>query len=144
MKEQNTIIQLNLRLAHCLAISRAEFSRLQTALRDGAWVVDKINNRAQFWVVLVCLNPAIAVGKTYADSPIQKCLGASCRSRELIGFVDREVMGPYMNASLVDLVENLSGCEGRNPGVETKVIRWMGEFISKLIPEAEASRKFKR
>jgi hypothetical protein len=81
----------------------------------------KINNhRAQFWVVLVCPNPAIPVGKTDANSPVQKCLDASRRSRELIGFVYREVLGPDMNALLFDLVENLSGREGGNTGIETK------------------------
>ncbi len=53
----------------------------------------EIDNRAQFWVVLICPNPAIAVGKADADGSVQKCLNApSSGSRELIRFMYCEIL----------------------------------------------------
>ena len=49
-----------------------------------------------------------------------------------------------MDASLVDLVKNLSGGEGWDTSIETKVIRGVREFVSELVPQTEASCKFKR
>ena len=107
-------------------------------------IFDEIDNRAQFWVVLVCPNPAITVGKADADGSVQKCLNASSGSRELIRFMNCEIPRSNMDASLVDLGKNLSGGEGWDTSIETKVIRGVREFVSELVPQTEASCKFKR
>ena len=111
---------------------------------NSAGVFYEIDNRAQFRVVLVCPNPAVAVGKADADGSVQKCLNASSGSREFIRFMYLEILRSDMNASLVDLAKNVSGGEGWDASIETKVVGGVREFISELVPQTEASRKFKR
>ncbi len=84
------------------------------------------------------------VRKADADCPVEKRLNASCRCCELIGFLNFEILGPNVDATLMNLFKYSSRREGGNAGIKTELVGVMGKFIGELVPQAETPSELER
>jgi hypothetical protein len=72
------------------------------------------------------------------DGAAEKCVGIRRRGGVLTRVKELTVLGSNMNAPLVNILEDTSGCKAWNGSVHAESVRRMREFISEFVAKRMA------